>query len=64
LAGLLFCLRYHEKLGCRINLAYLAGCSLAFQRNTVGIFQTLASKRVKGPAELPPTRADLYEDWS
>ncbi len=47
----------------RLWLAYLAGCSLAFQRNTVGIFQTLASKRVKGPAELPPTRADLYEDW-
>ena len=47
----------------RLWLAYLAGCSLAFQRNTVGIFQTLASKRVKGRAELPPTRADLYEDW-
>jgi hypothetical protein len=29
----------------------------------VGIFQTLASKRLKGPAELPPTRADLYADW-
>lgn len=47
----------------RLWLAYLAGCSLAFARNTVGIFQTLASKRVKGPAELPPTRADLYQDW-
>jgi cyclopropane-fatty-acyl-phospholipid synthase len=46
----------------RLWLAYLAGCSLAFQRNTVGIFQTLASKRVKGPSELPPTRADLYAD--
>ena len=44
----------------RLWLAYLAGCSVAFQRNTVGIFQTLASKRVKGPARLPPTRADLY----
>ena len=48
----------------RLWLAYLAGCSLAFQRNTVGIFQTLASKRLKGPAELPPTRADLYADWA
>ena len=48
----------------RLWLAYLAGCSLAFQRNTVGIFQTLASKRLKGPAELPPTRADLYTDWA
>ncbi len=47
----------------RLWLAYLAGCSLAFQRNTVGVFQTLASKRVKGPAELPPTRVDLYDDW-
>lgn len=46
----------------RLWLAYLAGCSLAFERNTVGIYQTLASKRVKGSAGLPPTRADLYRD--
>ena len=44
----------------RLWLLYLAGCSLGFARNTVGIFQTLASKRVRGPANLPPTRADLY----
>lgn len=44
----------------RLWLAYLAGCSLAFERNTVGIYQTLASKRVRGPSGLPPTRADLY----
>lgn len=44
----------------RLWLAYLAGCALAFERNTVGIFQTLASKRVRGPSGLPPTRADLY----
>jgi cyclopropane-fatty-acyl-phospholipid synthase len=44
----------------RIWLVYLAGCSLAFERSTVGIFQTLASKRQRGPAPLPPTRADLY----
>ena len=44
----------------RLWLIYLAGCALAFSRNTVGIFQTLASKRSRGPAELPPTRADLY----
>jgi cyclopropane-fatty-acyl-phospholipid synthase len=44
----------------RLWLVYLAGCSLAFSRNTVGIFQTLASKRSRGPSELPPTRADLY----
>ena len=44
----------------RIWLLYLAGCSLAFERNSVGIYQTLASKRVKGASGLPPTRADLY----
>ena len=44
----------------RLWLAYLAGCSIAFSRNTVGIFQTVASKRVRGPSGLPPTRADLY----
>jgi cyclopropane-fatty-acyl-phospholipid synthase len=44
----------------RLWLAYLAACSLAFERNTVGIFQTLASKRVRGPSGLPMTRADLY----
>ena len=44
----------------RLWLAYLAGCALAFERNTVGVYQTLASKRVRGPSGLPPTRADLY----
>jgi cyclopropane-fatty-acyl-phospholipid synthase len=44
----------------RLWLLYLAGCSLGFERNTLGIFQTLASKRIRGPAALPPTRADLY----
>ncbi len=44
----------------RLWLAYLAGCSIAFTRNTVGIYQTVASRRVRGPAPLPPTRADLY----
>ena len=43
----------------RLWLAYLAGCSPAFERNTVSIYQTLASRRVRGPAVLPPTRADL-----
>jgi cyclopropane-fatty-acyl-phospholipid synthase len=44
----------------RLWLLYLAGCALGFERNTLGIFQTLASKRSKGTAGLPPTRADLY----
>lgn len=44
----------------RLWLLYLAGCSLAFERGAVGIHQTLASKRTRGPAGLPPSRADLY----
>jgi cyclopropane-fatty-acyl-phospholipid synthase len=44
----------------RLWLLYLAGCALAFERGSVGIFQTLASKRTRGPSGLPPTRADLY----
>ncbi|HET7680538.1 MAG TPA: cyclopropane-fatty-acyl-phospholipid synthase family protein [Xanthobacteraceae bacterium] len=44
----------------RLWLAYLAAVSIAFERNTARIFQTLASKRRKGPSGLPPTRADLY----
>lgn len=44
----------------RIWLAYLGGCSLAFQRGSARIFQTLASRSPKGPPPLPPTRADLY----
>jgi cyclopropane-fatty-acyl-phospholipid synthase len=44
----------------RLWLLYLAGCALAFERGSVGIFQTLVSKRARGPSGLPPTRADLY----
>ena len=44
----------------RLWIAYLAVVSLAFMQGTVGIFQTLASNRVRGPSGLPPTRADLY----
>ena len=44
----------------RLWLVYLAGVSIAFERNTARIFQTLASKRRKGASGLPPTRADLY----
>lgn len=44
-------------------LAYLAGVSLGFQAGSMLIFQVLGSKRPKGkgPAGLPPTRADLYK---
>ena len=44
----------------RIWLAYLAGCSLAFERGSARIFQTLSSRSPKGQPPLPPTRADLY----
>jgi cyclopropane-fatty-acyl-phospholipid synthase len=44
----------------RIWVAYLAGVSLAFQRGTLRLFQTLASRNAKRPPKLPPTRADLY----
>ena len=44
----------------RLWIAYLAVVSIAFAQGTVGIFQTLASKRLRGPSGLPPTRADLY----
>ena len=44
----------------RVWLAYLAACSITFQRNNCGVYQTLVSKRVKGAVGLPPTRADLY----
>jgi cyclopropane-fatty-acyl-phospholipid synthase len=58
--------RYDEACGevgeatTRVWLAYLASCSVVFSRNSCGIYQTLASKRVRGPSGLPPTRADLY----
>ncbi|QDT15331.1 SAM-dependent methyltransferase [Alienimonas californiensis] len=46
----------------RLWEAYLAGVSFAFQDGSLRIFQVVASKHsAKGPSELPPTRADLYE---
>ncbi len=44
----------------RMWLIYLAACSIAFERNGVCLYQTLSSKRKRGPSGLPPTRADLY----
>ena len=44
----------------RIWLVYLAACSITFERNNCGLYQTLSSKRVKGATGLPPTRADLF----
>jgi cyclopropane-fatty-acyl-phospholipid synthase len=45
----------------RLWLIYLAASSMSFTHGSIGIFQTLASKRVRGPSGLPPTRADLYQ---
>lgn len=44
----------------RLWLAYLCGVSLGFRRGTICIFQTVASRRTKGPSGLPPARDDLY----
>lgn len=44
----------------RLWLAYLCGVSLGFQRGTIGIFQTVATRRTKGLSGMPPTREDLY----
>jgi len=44
----------------RLWIAYLAVVSIGFTQGTIGIFQTLASNRVRGPSGMPPSRADLY----
>jgi len=44
----------------RAWLLYLAGVSLGFERGVIGVNQTLASKRTRGPSGLPSSRADLY----
>jgi cyclopropane-fatty-acyl-phospholipid synthase len=44
----------------RMWLSWLAGCSIALERNTALVYQTLVSKRRRGPSGLPPTRTDLY----
>ena len=44
----------------RLWVAYLAAASIGFARNSVGVFQTLASKRTRGPSGLPPSREQLY----
>ncbi|MBZ9802178.1 SAM-dependent methyltransferase [Mesorhizobium sp. ES1-6] len=44
----------------RLWLLYLTGCSIAFERASAQIFQTVVTKRARGPSGLPPTRADLY----
>lgn len=47
----------------RLWLLYLAGCALAFERGTVQINQTLASKRKRGISAVPQTRTDIYANF-
>jgi len=44
----------------RLWLLYFSLFAISFERNTVSVFQTLASKRKIGPSKLPLTRKDLY----
>lgn len=44
----------------RLWIAYLAGVSMGFAQNSIGVFQTLTSKRTLGSSGLPPSREDLY----
>ncbi len=47
----------------RMWLAYLAGVSFSFYDGSLGVFQTVATKRDGRPGSgMPPTRADLYID--
>ena len=43
----------------RMWIVYLCGVSLAFKRGSAQIFQTVASKKTKGPSGLAPTRKEL-----
>jgi cyclopropane-fatty-acyl-phospholipid synthase len=44
----------------RLWMLYLAGVSIAFERGTMQINQTLASKRRRNVSAVPQTREDLY----
>jgi cyclopropane-fatty-acyl-phospholipid synthase len=44
----------------RLWMLYLAGVSIAFERGTMQINQTLASRRQRGVSAVPLTRKDLY----
>ncbi len=45
---------------CRLWAMYFTLFAFAFERNTVSVFQTLASKRRRGPSGLPLNRESLY----
>jgi cyclopropane-fatty-acyl-phospholipid synthase len=45
----------------RLWLLYLSLFASSFERSTMGVFQTLASKRQIGPSGLPLARRDLFK---
>ncbi len=46
----------------RLWVAYLAGVAFGFAAGGMRIFQVVATKHAsKGPSQMPPSRADLYE---
>jgi cyclopropane-fatty-acyl-phospholipid synthase len=45
----------------RIWVGYLAGVSLAFERGSLLLFQTLVARSARGASGVPPTRVDLYQ---
>ena len=44
----------------RMFLIWFAACSIVLERAEAFLFQTLASKRHRGPSGLPPMRDDIY----
>ncbi len=44
----------------RMFILWFAAASILLDRADAFVFQTLATKRRRGPSGLPPTRADLY----
>ncbi len=46
----------------RIWLLYMAGCSAAFRRGDIGVYQVLLSRPDKGNSGLPLTRDDWYTE--
>lgn len=45
----------------RLWYFYMAGCAIAFERGTVQINQTVATRRQRGLSIIPQTRDDLYQ---
>lgn len=48
----------------RLWLLYLSMCCRSFERGVINVFQTVATKRVNGPSEMPLTRAQWFKPRS